>query len=108
MVTTEKADAVHVNFTDLLAKIRKGQAVFDASQKLEELVAAVRETNKGGELTLKLKIKPLTVGDGSTVTILDDCKLKLPEATVANTIMFTTKNNTLQREDPRQMESDVD
>ena len=53
--------------TDVLRDIRKGRVVDAASDELAEVVRAVLATDKAGELTLKLKIKPQGKGDNAVI-----------------------------------------
>lgn len=93
------------SFGNTLALIRDGDCVDEASQKLQELVAAVRETGKPGSLTITLKAKPATIrGAIGTLVIDDDVTVKLPKAGKAQSLFFATEANTLQRSDPNQQE----
>lgn len=85
-------------FTEVIGDLRSG-ALDQLNAKLDELVEAVIETRKPGELTFKIKIKPN--GDGS-VEIEDDIKAKVPELPRGKTIMFVDADNSLRRSDPRQ------
>jgi hypothetical protein len=91
-------------FLKTLAEIRHGQTIGELSDKLAKVVAAVRLTGKAGTLKLKLKVSPATRGDVNVVTLEDSVSVDLPEANKAQTIMFATDENLLQRNDPRQME----
>ncbi|WP_407715761.1 hypothetical protein ACJJWD_09400 [Comamonas testosteroni] len=62
---------------------------------------ASTETGKLSELTLKIKLKPLP-GTSGQVELDTDVKSKLPQPTRGKTLMFTTPNNNLQRENPKQ------
>ena len=91
-------------FMRTLADIRTGSAAGEASDALQKLITAVRATGKGGTLTVKLKIKPATTGDCAMVTIEDDVEVKLPKPNRAQSLMYTTEDGSLTRQDPRQME----
>ena len=68
---------------------------------MQDLVAAVTATEKGGELTLKLKLMPLK--QGSMLVLKDSVKLVLPEPEREDTtFVFATEDNDLTRRDPRQ------
>lgn len=88
-------------FMQTLRELRKGAALADAGEKLQQLIAAVREAKKGGKLTLTIEVKPAK-GDTDILTIQDAVKVALPEPERGVTIMYATDENTLQREDPRQ------
>jgi hypothetical protein len=99
---TEQADAVRTDFIGVLEKLRNGDAVFELSQELEKVVAAVGETGKKGSLTLELNLEPQK-GDSVTLCLLDNIKTKIPKKSKGGSIFFRTDKNMLQREDPRQM-----
>jgi hypothetical protein len=90
------------NFTETLREIRDGELVTELTAKVRELVEAVRATQKGGTLALKLTLKPMK--KGMDVMILEDeVKLVLPEPDKdCSTVMFPTTDNELTRRDPRQ------
>jgi hypothetical protein len=88
-------------FSDVLREIRNGEALDNLSEKLNQLVKAVDETGKGGELTLKITLKPMKSG---AIEICDDVKIKKPELPVGTSLFFPTVEGNLQRNDPRQTE----
>lgn len=92
--------------TDVLRDIRKGRAVDQATRLLAEVVRAVDETGKGGEVTLKLKIKP-EKGGGSAKTITCEVKAKKPEADIPDAIFYSDPDGDLHRTDPAQQEMDL-
>lgn len=87
-------------FPKLLSELDHGLAQDDASEKLTELVRAVREHVKPGSLTLKLKIVP--AGNGQLMTITYDIKADLPKPDKEATLLFATENGRLQRDNPEQ------
>ena len=105
--TGVKTDTVSTDFPQFLKEIRKGQLLFECSEELEKLVAAVVDTKKSGTLTLTVKVGPLKGDDVSTLGIDALAKAKLPEKTKQTAIFFPTKKNTLQRTDPRQGELEI-
>ncbi len=90
------------DFLTVLAQCRKGAAVGELTEKLTEVVEAVRATGKQGELTLKLVIKPVGRGAGDTLILMDHPKAVVPEHDRAETMFYATDDNELVREDPRQ------
>ncbi len=94
-------------FDKTLREIRAGLVITELSQKLSELVAAVRATGKGGKLRLDLAIKPASKGETVCVMVEDDITVKLPKPERANTIFYSTEDNLLQRNDPRQSEFEL-
>lgn len=49
-------------FSHIVQDLRDGRVHAELSQQFSELINKVQETGKAGELTLKLKIKPATLG----------------------------------------------
>lgn len=91
-------------FTDTLNALRFGELSEELTQKLGQLTAACVETQRNGQITLTLTLKP---GRGGQVEVIDDVKLKLPKEERGSSIMFTTPEGNLQREDPRQKKLDL-
>jgi hypothetical protein len=89
--------------TDVLRDIRRGRAVEQATRLLAEIVRAVDETHKPGELTLKIKVKPDKDG-GSGKTIVCEVKAKKPELDIPEAIFFSDVDGDLHRTDPSQQE----
>lgn len=89
---------------DVLSQIKGGAAIHDAAKDLNELVRAVKETNKPGTITIKLTVEPDKT-DSTVVTIQPDVTLKLPKKPRAKGIFYVDeKTYDLTREDPRQLE----
>jgi len=90
-------------FAVFLQDLRDGRVHADLSQQLEELLANVKETGKGGELSLKIKIKPATRGgDVDKVTISDLITLNLPKPERGEDFFWLTDDNDLTRNHPKQ------
>src|SRR5262252_4072062 len=94
-------------FDKTLREVRGGLVMTELSQKMTELVAAVRATGKGGKLTLELKIKPASKGETVCVMVEDDITVKLPKPEKATSVFYATEGNLLQRSDPRQKEFEL-
>lgn len=103
-MTTADTDRHVRPFAEFLQEQRKGAAHADLSEGLNELVAAVVEHHKGGELTLKITVKPATKGAGNVVEVTDKVTLKLPEAERGGAIFFADSNANLSRSNPDQPE----
>lgn len=86
-------------FVDTLNAIRYGALASELTDELQALVLACRETNKSGEITLKIKLK---MGKAGQLEILDEVKVKAPAFDRSSTIMFIADGGVLTREDPRQ------
>lgn len=85
-------------FGDVLRQISGGELYEDLTGKMTEVVDAVMETGKPGEITLTLKIAK---NGESAVLIKDSVKVKVPERARDNAVFYVVDGD-LQREDPRQ------
>jgi hypothetical protein len=88
---------------DAFAIARGGYALNDAAKQLKEVIQAVEETGKVGEITLTLKIKP-DKNDSRIVELIPDVKTKIPRRSYASGHAFIGKGHTLSKEDPAQLE----
>jgi len=88
-------------FTDVLRDIRKGRVVETLSEELAEVVRAVLDTNKPGELTLKLKISPQGKGDNALIVSAASTQ-KIPRAKLPDALFFADLDGDLLRDDPTQ------
>lgn len=91
-------------FTDTLNALRFGTLSDELTKKLHELTVACTDTQRAGAITLTLQLKP---GKGGQVEVFDDIKLKMPKEERGSSIMFSTPDGNLQREDPRQKKLDL-
>ena len=105
---TVKSDVIHTDPVKVLKLLRNGEAMSELAEHIEKVVAGVRLTGKGGAVALKLEISPLVAGNGVSVEVRDTITSKVPELERESSIFYTTRTNTLQREDPRQMRMDLD
>jgi hypothetical protein len=90
---------------NVLMEMRGGAVATDCNQKFNEVLLAVLETGKKGELTIKLSVKPSKFAIGGTVLEVEtnhECKLKKPELAVGQSLFFVTKDGILTRNDPTQ------
>lgn len=94
-------DVVRGNVLDILKQIRGGDLVFEMNREIEKVVAGVRESGKGGSLTLKVNITPIRQGS-TALNVQGDVTGKVPQPAHDATIFYPTEGNTLQRNDPRQ------
>ena len=92
-----------VPFTDILRQIRKGIVVDELDQAMLKVNEAVIDTGKAGEITLKIKIKPMK-GDSCQVTLTPVVSFKKPQADLPDGIFFLTGDGDLVRNDPNQSE----
>ena len=88
---------------DIMSQIRGGYALTEAGKKLEELISAVRSTNKPGELTFTIKVAPDKVDD-RIITLKPSIKAKIPERGFNEGIFFVGADGRLTKDDPKQQE----
>ena len=91
-------------FNNIINQIRYGALSDELTEKMNALTVACSETNKAGEITLKIKMKP---GKAGQMEISDIVSVKMPEYARETTLMFATPDGGLQREDPRQKTLDL-
>lgn len=89
-------------FTDTIRDARMGELHEELSEKLNELVKAVGDTQKQGTLTLTIKLKP--IGSNGAIELHDEVKLKKPELPRGSSIFFSTVENNLVRNNQTQPE----
>lgn len=89
------------SFVQTLSELQYGHFAEEATALLRETIIAVARTEKTGELTIKLKLKP---GKGGQVEIFSDVTNKVPKEEKGSSIMFISPEFNLTRQDPRQME----
>jgi len=103
MSTTLKSPTLQTKrkpFTDFFKQLDFGNLEQEATDALQDIVHAATQTGKAGELTIKVKLKP--IGTTGQVELEADVKAKVPQPTRGKTLMFATPDNNLQRENPRQ------
>lgn len=88
-------------FSHTLDQLRFGTLSEDLTKALHELTVKCSETGRAGKLSLELQLKP---GKGGQIEVFDDIKLKLPKEERGSSIMFSTPEGNLTREDPRQLQ----
>lgn len=91
-------------YSQILVQLRNGLTHEELTQKLDEVVAAVRLTGKKGSITLTVSVEPASKGSVDTLFVEDEIKVKIPEMDRGATVFFATPENGLQRQDPRQLE----
>ena len=86
-------------FATVISQLQNGTTQAEASEMLSELVSACRMTNKVGEMTLKIKVRP----DGNGQYFLEDqLSSKEPKMERGKTLFFGTPEGDLTRTDPKQ------
>ena len=89
-------------FTGVLQETRKGALHTELSEALAEVVAAVDQNRKAGEVALKITVKP---GDGDGVVyFVDTVTKKVPAPAKPATLFFTDEHGRVTRRPPNQIE----
>lgn len=83
--------------------IDKGRLCEDLAEKFADLIGKVKERGKSGSITLSLKIKPLDE-DAESVSVVAGVKVAEPAKPERASIFFTTDENSLVRDNPKQAE----
>src|SRR5438067_1695194 len=90
-------------FAVFLQDLRDGRAHAEMSAGLADLLAAVKDTGKGGSITFQLKVKPGARGrDVDKVVITDNVKVDLPKPERGEDFFWVNDDNQLSRNHPRQ------
>ncbi|MFA5633440.1 MAG: hypothetical protein WC997_18275 [Porticoccaceae bacterium] len=91
--------------TETFERLRGGEMLDEASERLAEVVRAVDATGKAGEITIKLQVKKLS--RSGALEIIDRVTAKVPEEPQLTTMMYPTPEGNLITEDPRQQKLDL-
>lgn len=75
-------------FADWLRELSKGRVHQDATNRLAELVEAIHDTGKPGEITIRVKIKPQPKMDGRAVLAEGAVTAKIPAPDAATSLFF--------------------
>lgn len=89
-----------------LKTLRNGHTQDEMSEAINEVVNACRDTNKVGEITLKIKVRPDKSGNGQYF-LEDQITTNIPKPERGQTIYFGTPEGNLQRDDPAQRSLDL-
>lgn len=88
-------------FRDFLGEHARGKTHDRLSDALQELVQAVADTGKKGEMTIKVVMKP--AGEQGAFSVTVDPVLKLPKDAAAESLFFVTPDNNLTKQSPQQI-----
>jgi hypothetical protein len=86
-------------FAEILSEVNKGVVADDAATKLAELVASVRETGKGGSVTVTVKVDPFK-GNETILKVSGQVVLKAPKSEAPASIFYPDESGNLSRNDP--------
>ena len=89
-------------FPKSIFEIDNGATVAEFAAALQAINAAVRETGKGGDVTLTISVTPASKGNSDVVMVKTKVRAKLPEASRRQTVFYLDDSNQLVRNDPKQ------
>jgi hypothetical protein len=89
------------NFSDVLGSVEGGTVFNQINDELQDLVVAVTEHRKAGEITVTLKVSP---NGERAVSVTAAFKSKQPQPAKGVTIFYADGGGNLLRKDPRQPE----
>lgn len=104
MTSTRKTDQTEEtggDFASLLAMIRPA-TVREMGDEMRTLVRKIRDTGKGGSISLTLTIKPLD-GETDVLAVNDEIRVKAPEHPRKGSLAFPDDEGNLSRTDPNTM-----
>ncbi|EPG5002498.1 hypothetical protein NAK66_002445 [Klebsiella oxytoca] len=104
---TEEAKQSATPFSQQVAYFNKGTLDSELTEALATLVKKVRETGKKGSVTLNITCSMLNTRDENAMKITPSVKTSIPELDRAETIMFSTYDGDLLRDDPDQVQMDL-
>jgi hypothetical protein len=91
-----------------LVVLNRGNFVIECGREFQELADAIINTNKKGELTIKLTVTPSGWKEGTgrpnQVDVAPEISIKKPRHDQGKSIFFITEDNMLTRDDPDQDE----
>lgn len=87
----------------VLMEHRGGGLHNEASEELQKVVAAVKETQRKGSLTITISVEPAK-DDEMSVVLSDALNAKAPRPATKPSRWFTDDHGNVSRTDPRQQE----
>jgi hypothetical protein len=91
------------DFATFLSEFGHGSTNKQASEKLQEIVRACRETGQKGALTIKISIDTSGGGANTLAELRCSLSVKKPEPSLPGSTYYVTDGGALVDEDPRQM-----
>lgn len=91
--------------TAILAEIRDGQLVIEASEQIKTAICAVREVGKPAKVTIEIEIKPFKAGSEKLteppLIFVGEVTSKLPKHDTEATLMFVGEDGNATRVPPQ-------
>lgn len=87
------------SIAELIGEIENGQFADDLTDEIYKIIAAVKDTRKGGKLKIAITFSPT---GRESVEVDASFDATIPEHDRPSTTFFIGKDNTLHRDDPGQ------
>lgn len=99
MKNDEKIEALIIAnpFVKMFAQIRAGSAVTEATEKIGQLIGAVKRTGAKGKMTITLELTPDDKGEVRGVEVDAEVKIKAPERKRKKTFFYVVGEQSLSR-----------
>ncbi|MEI7246668.1 hypothetical protein WCT80_09605 [Pectobacterium carotovorum] len=104
---SENAESKCTPFSQQIAYINKGTLDAELTEILAMVVQAVQETRKKGSVSLILDVEMLNTRTDNQIKVTPNIKFNKPKLELADTIMFSTADGDLLRDDPDQVQLDL-
>ncbi|GLW38504.1 hypothetical protein Pcaca04_24400 [Pectobacterium carotovorum subsp. carotovorum] len=104
---SENAESKCTPFSQQIAYINKGTLDAELTETLAMIIQAVQETRKKGSVTLTLNVQMQNSRTDNQMKVTPDVKFNKPKLELADTIMFSTADGDLLRDDPAQVKMDL-
>lgn len=95
------------NIFEVLGQVRGGVVVNEASQALQDLIAAVRDAGRKGIINLSIVVEPDSTDD-RVITMTPDYTVRPPKKKRAKGIFFVRPDGSVTKEDPAQLEMQME
>ncbi len=101
-MNTESPNQACNELIKFLVPLAEGAVVPDLVNEIHEVVKAVRDTGRAGDISLKLKIAPCS-GSERQVVVNAEINSKPPKSARPMSLYFADEEGALHRQDPLQM-----
>lgn len=98
---SETKEPVIRRFDETLRELDRGRVHSELSERLHELIAAAKDTGKGGKITFTLTVTP----DGKTnmMRFATQVAAKMPQAARSESLYFVDRDGNPSKQDPHQL-----
>lgn len=101
-MTDKTPDETPPDFAAFLVRTNKGRTVAELSERMAELILAVKETGKSGRIQLTVEVKPVPKTNGKQVYVTEAVAAKTPQLDRPTSVFFTDDDGALHRDMPQQ------